>query len=70
MFKMFAIVVNLATSQSQPIIDPAVYPTFEKCTAAMPARYAAAKEAMSKKPLTILFSIGRAYFEPEKQRGA
>lgn len=70
MFKMFAIVVNLATNQSQPIIDPEIYPTFEKCSEAMAGKYASAKDAMSQKPLTVLFSLGCAYFEPAKLPGA
>jgi hypothetical protein len=67
---MFAIVVNLTTNQAQSMIDPQVYPTFEKCTAAIPAKYAAAKEPMTTLPLQMLFALGCTYVEPEKQRGA
>jgi hypothetical protein len=70
MFKMFAIVVNLATNQAQSMIDPEVYPTFERCTAAIAGKYAPAKEVMSKHPPQVLIGLGCSYFEPTKLPGA
>jgi hypothetical protein len=63
MFKMFAIVVNVAAGQAQHMVDPQVYPTFEKCTAAIPAKYAAAKEVMNEQPPKVLFALGCGRFE-------
>lgn len=70
MFKMFAIVVNLATNQAQSMIDPEIYPSFETCTAAIANKYAPAKEMMSKHPPQVLFALGCSRLEAPKLPGA
>lgn len=70
MFRMFAIVVNLATGQSQPFVDPQPYQSFEEGSAAMPAKYAAAKEVMTTQPRRSLIALGCASFEAVPDRGA